>query len=236
MVDLPGNIIDEIIDYLDEPLAGYATISTSWQQCIERRTFKELKVSSDGDDLALFQEYVMHRHHRQEVLRNIEYNIILPYVSDKRIRKLVSRREAAANNAAFTAAVAKFFPALATLSPDITAPLALRLFPESPRNPTIERDSPEKHYGDRMWTIRDIYGHPLEFDLSQITLPLPTVGRITVFEIWSTKKIHPSCYPPLLLAMPGIQELEMMASLPRRRQMALRPPTRSVLFNPTRRI
>ncbi|CEJ87188.1 hypothetical protein VHEMI04332 [[Torrubiella] hemipterigena] len=80
-----------------------------------------------------------------------------------------------------------------------------------------------------MWTIRDIYGHLLEFDTAQITLPLPTVQRITAFEIWSTRKIHPSCYPPLLLAMPSVEELEMIAFLPRRRQVALRPPIRAAL-------
>ena len=77
MDKLPPELIHGIASHLPRPLAGYATISSSWQHAIELRTFAAVTAYSGR---VLFGQFkaVFAAVRRRTLLRNLEFYAKLP--------------------------------------------------------------------------------------------------------------------------------------------------------------
>ena len=104
----------EIASHLPPPLAGYATISSSWQHAIESRTFAAVTAYSGR---VLFGQFkaVFAAVRRRTLLRNLTFNAMLPLrEEDDVIEEPPTRQEEAADGLVYTRALITLFSFLHT--------------------------------------------------------------------------------------------------------------------------
>ena len=116
IADLPQEIISLVVSYLPRwehedcgnisgrglaLLPAYAAISRSWQDLIERQTFREIIVRSTEIDH--FSRIVVNR--RRKLLRRLELKVILPTYTDKACAKFETEKDKQSNNQVFTTAI-----------------------------------------------------------------------------------------------------------------------------------
>jgi hypothetical protein len=204
MEKLPAELVHVICAHLSPPLASYATVSRPWQQAVESRTFFSVTVDSDPASFAEFQA-VFAAAHRRALLRQLVFVVDLPAPSEKRIRKLQSRREATANAEIYTRAVIALFTFLRTWEHDGHAGLALTLCATSP----LKRH-PNKHgysSGTRLlWVVRNLLG-PVGLDsgalLASGGLPVVPVVSSVATGWWPNRRIDPAVIPWVARAVPN---------------------------------
>ena len=127
MDKLPPELIHGIASHLPRPLAGYATISSSWQHAIELRTFAAVTAYSGR---VLFGQFkaVFAAVRRRTLLRNLEFYAKLPLRDeDDIIEQPPTRQEAAEDNPAYTRALIALFSFLHTWEHDGHARLTITL-------------------------------------------------------------------------------------------------------------
>lgn len=214
---LPAELINIISSYLEPPLAGYAAISPRWQQAIEPRIFWEIKTDSDDASLRQFQA-AFSTPRRRALLRWLSFRVQLPSPSLKRMRKLQSRREAAANSLVYTRALAALFSFLHTWEHHGNVWIGLDLTVSSPMDNYAGGD--HGHMGDPIWTIRNKF-RDLHFDADALReagglATVPVVSRFTI-DSNSNRRIAPAVMPLLAKALPNVRQMTWsFLALPRR--------------------
>ncbi|GJC88490.1 hypothetical protein ColLi_11328 [Colletotrichum liriopes] len=197
-------------------------------------SFESIKINSEPDDLRQFDENFSAQHiGRRERLRNLRYEVVLPPVSAKHMKKLQSKSEAAANNAVLTKAILALFERLATLE---EASIKLVLSVASPTD--SDRDSIARlrnnHAGDPIWEVRNHFKY-LDFDHSLLPAAgIPFVRGISSIDLErelsvSGRRLHPHAISVLASALPNLKEVKFACMMPSRRLMPLRKEIRSAL-------
>ena len=128
MESLPREILDSIVELLQEedklryspPRKGkqglhkYATVSRSWQLAVEYITFTNLTIKST--DLSFFTSLIRPgQEHRHDLLKEINFEVVLPLYSDEDRGRRENKLEKAANNEAFSTAIHSLFRSLQRL-------------------------------------------------------------------------------------------------------------------------
>lgn len=116
IADLSQEIISLVVSYLPRwehedranilergstLLPAYAAISRSWQDVIERQTFREIIVKSTEIDY--FSRIMANR--RRKIVSRLELNVILPTYTDKACAKYETEKDKQSNNRVFTNAI-----------------------------------------------------------------------------------------------------------------------------------
>ncbi|KAI1505941.1 hypothetical protein F5X99DRAFT_175792 [Biscogniauxia marginata] len=109
MDNLPQEIVSIIVSFLPTPgLSPFATLSTKWQEAVERRTFSRLAISSEDEEMQNFARTVTPT--RRAHLRTLTFTVVVPF--DEGGAKPRSQRQARFSEA-FTGAVQRLFQVLA---------------------------------------------------------------------------------------------------------------------------
>lgn len=123
MVELSEEIIANIISQLPDPQAGqdprtcglaqYATVSRSWQEGVEARTFAHLTLTPErlASPLAA-QVLTPNRVHR--FVRSVEVNTTLPPYNEEARKRVEDKDDKLANNRVFTDIIRKTFTLLSS--------------------------------------------------------------------------------------------------------------------------
>ncbi|WYZ35423.1 hypothetical protein EsH8_X_000070 [Colletotrichum jinshuiense] len=197
-------------------------------------SFESIKIKSEPEGLRQFDENFSARHiGRRERLRNLQYEVVLPPVSAKRMKKLQSKNEAAVNDSALTKAILALFERLATFE---RANIKLVLSVASPTD--SDRESIARlrstHAGDPIWEVRNDFKY-LDFDQSLLPAAgIPFVRGITSIDLErelsvSGRRLHPHTISVLASALPNLKEMKCACMIPSRRLVPLRKEIRSAL-------
>ncbi|GKT64090.1 F-box domain cyclin-like [Colletotrichum tofieldiae] len=197
-------------------------------------SFGLIKINSEPNDLWQFDENFSAQHiGRRECLINLRFEGVLPPVSAKRMKKLQSKSEAAANNAVFTKAILALFERLTNLE---AANIKLVLSVASPTD--SDRDSiariRNKHAGDPIWEVRNHFKY-VDFDHSLLPAAgIPFVRGISSIDLErelsvSGRRLHPHAISVLASALPNLKEVKCACMMPSRRLMPFRKEIRSAL-------
>jgi hypothetical protein len=231
MDKVPAEIINLISSHLEPPLAGYATLSARWQQAIERRTFSSIQTGSNDASFRQFQA-VFATPRRRALLRKLLFRVQLPSPSEKRIRKLQSRREAAANSLVYTRALVALFSFLHTWEHQGDARLTLEVEAWSSMDNYDNKDYGPK--GKPIWGIRNQL-REVDFDMDALheSGGLATVPVVSGFTTgWgSGRRVAPAVMPFLTKALPNASGLEWAFYALPRRLLDLRRAERMSLAN-----
>ncbi|KAK3986396.1 hypothetical protein QBC44DRAFT_373195 [Cladorrhinum sp. PSN332] len=236
MNSLPAELTDMIISYLpDGPLANYATVSQQWQQAIEDRTFASITVSSDvvsfGGFKSAFACNSRHGPRRQHIVRSIQFRVILPSPSDKRLHKMQSTKEAAENNVVYTRAMVDMFSFLSAW------PAGRYALAISARSLRDDYQGNMQWASSGIWTIRNNF-EAVGFDANVLaSIPggklaeVQQVHELACASEWRGRRIAPAVLGVLGKALPNIEQMEFCFYPVGRRLMDLRRVERSSLAN-----
>ncbi|KAK7943626.1 uncharacterized protein PG986_012739 [Apiospora aurea] len=171
---------------------------------------------------------------KQARIKEIHFEVLLPRTSVKRLKKMQSNAETAANNAVFTHAAAAFFRALATWEPRRPGGgIKLTVTTRSLNRALIQElvasgglDQLHNQFGPPIWDLRDSYRY---VQFTPDAPPLPKVACVSEFDVASNYDFHPSVLSALLSAQARLERLEWRLFLPGRRLTSERREIRSAL-------
>ncbi|KAI1874217.1 uncharacterized protein JN550_002796 [Neoarthrinium moseri] len=193
-------------------------------------------VLSTGDGLARFDEAFVDPAQRA-LLRDITFEVVLPEISIKRLKKVQSNAEAAANDAAFTRAISDFLGRLARWEARDGASLSLNITAESPthkkRQELVENgtlNNSHNSFGPPIWDIRNM-DRMLRFEASTPPqLPeVPCITNLCCGGFHCPRVLHPSVQVAISNACVAVSVVEWDLYLPGRRTMPARVRERSAL-------
>ena len=232
MDKLALEILAIIVSHLEPPLAPLAIVSRKWQHAIEARTFSKLELRSEEDTLQQFKS-AFASPHRRYFLRRLIFYVSLTVPSEKRLWKLQSTREAAANNTVYTRAVTALFSILAAWGqvPDAPSHLSLYIDPKSSADrgkPSGAHEPAHRHLGEPIWRIRNDFKY-INFDTEALDDlgGLPSVPAIIHLEHNMYRRIDPAVLPVISAALPSVKKMDWGFDAPPRRLPDLRRAIRS---------
>ncbi|KAK1846696.1 hypothetical protein CCHR01_10669 [Colletotrichum chrysophilum] len=198
---------------------------------------ESVQLSSDSDSLRQFDEDFSDPLRRAQV-RVLHYKILLPPVSEKRVKKFQSRKEAAANSVAITQALLDLFTRLQVWNSvsDAGDESGIKLVTkiESSYQPPSEDDY--VHEGGPIWFFRnDLKYLGLEESLLLSSGLLPEVCVISHLHVKTGQyRLHPSLLAVLTKSLPTLRRLTFKLEMPTRRHMFQRREIRCALANAMR--
>ncbi|KAK1517213.1 uncharacterized protein CCOS01_12762 [Colletotrichum costaricense] len=200
----------------------------------EDGTFKNVSVTSSQESLQQFQDDFSGSHtSRREIIKRLHYTINLPPVSEKRMKKLQSTREAAANDAAFTQAIMDLFQLLSDWKTgDIT--LVVRVASPSDTDEDLFDSLDSSHSGSPIWDVRNDFQY-ISFDQTlNITSGLAQVRAISSVDLREDfsnvkRRLHPACITTISQALPDVKSLTWDCIMPSRRLKSSRREIRLAL-------
>ncbi|KAF9873010.1 hypothetical protein CkaCkLH20_09520 [Colletotrichum karsti] len=202
-----------------------------------------VQVPSTNEGLSQFNQAFLDPQQRAYV-QNIDFHIVLPTISNKRLRKLQSRREAAENDASFTKAITKFLGRLAKWERRRYGPgVTLKIVVASPTDWLVEEMEEDgelvnthNHRLAPIWQVRDHFRY-IKFDeslLASSTSGLPQVACVSEFEFDGGpggRSLHPEVIAAISNAMVSARKMEWRLRIPTRRLMSERREIRAALGN-----
>lgn len=195
-----------------------------------------VRVLSSDDGLAQFDEAFVDPAKRV-ILRDITFEVVLPEISIKRLKKVQSNAEVAANNAAFTRSISDFLRRLATWEARDGASLGLTITAESPTHKRREElvgngtlANSHNSFGPPIWELRNM-DNMLRFEAGTASqLPeVPCITRLCCVEFLGPRMLHPSAQVAISNACVAATVVEWDLCLPGRRTMPARIRERSAL-------
>ncbi|KAI8208205.1 hypothetical protein K4K52_001519 [Colletotrichum sp. SAR 10_76] len=198
---------------------------------------ESVQLSSDSDSLRQFDEDFSDPLRRAQV-RVLHYKILLPPISEKRIKKFQSRKEAAANSVAITQALLDLFTRLhvwdsaSEAGEESGIKLVTKI--ESSYQPPAEDDY--IHDGAPIWYFRnDLKYLGLEESLLLSSGLLPEVCAISHVHVKTGQyRLHPSLLVVLTKSLPALRRLTFKLTMPTRRYMFQRREIRCALADAMR--
>ncbi|KAK8048096.1 hypothetical protein PG996_016160 [Apiospora saccharicola] len=171
---------------------------------------------------------------QQARIQNIHLEVLFPATSVKRLKKMQSNAETAANSAAFTRATAALFEKLANWGPRgpgggikltvTTRSLNLALIQELVASG--ELDQAHNEFGPPIWDLRHSYRY---IQFTPDAPPLPKVACVSELDVGKEYHFHPSVLLALSSSLDRLERLEWRLRLPGRRQASERREIRSAL-------
>jgi len=208
MDKIPLGLVSLIAAQLEPPLAVYATLSSQWQHAVELRTFVSIQTDSDDVEFDRFRS-ILAAPRRQRLLRRLLFCVQLPSPSEKRIRKLQSRREAAANSFVYTRALVALFSYLHTWELQGRAQLALEVTVSSPMDNHTSPEYGQK--GEPMWKIRNQF-REVSFDAEVLEKSggIPRVPVVSAFAAgWRPgRRVDSAAMSLLVKALPNARKMD----------------------------
>ncbi|KAH7329414.1 hypothetical protein B0I35DRAFT_420158 [Stachybotrys elegans] len=208
MADLPHEVMANIISYLPPPLAPYACVNGLFRDFIEKRTFSKAKTNSAAAEIAQFNN-ILAAPRRRHLLRELEFEVVLPEPSAERAEKFQNDAEAAEDNRVFSEAIHALFRRLhdwGDISPDSDGAATFMLIISATG---VAWRGSEKYINisrpgrDRKWRCKP----PGRYTYRRLEFvgleELPTVGCIKGFDEWG-RFIHPSAMATMLSALPNL--------------------------------
>lgn len=200
-----------------------------------------IRAQSTDEGIAQLEQ-VFSSQQQRVLVHAVDFCVVLPPVSTKRLKKLQSSHEAAKNNIAFTRAVTSLFWILYRNSGEpgeFAGGISLFLTVKSTTDELIdelvetgELVSDHIELAEPIWEIRNQFKY-LELGQNLLsTNPLQTLGCVSEFQFDggpARRRFHPSAIGTLCSKMPAVQKLELEFSLPSRRLMDERREVRSAL-------
>jgi len=210
-------LVSLIAAQLEPPLAVYATLSSQWQHAVELRNFFSIQTDSDDVEFDRFRS-IFAAPRRQKLLRSLLFCVRLPSPSEKRIRKLQSRREAAANCLVYTRALVALFSYLHTWELQGRAQLALEVTVSSPMDNYANTEY--GHKGEPIWKIRNRFREvSLDAEVLEESGGIPRVPVVSAFAAgWRPgRRVDSAAMPLLAKALPNARKMDWaFYPLPRR--------------------
>lgn len=223
MDKLPLEVIERIVAFLpDRPtglflfgprppniLPQLATVSASFRDVIERRTFRSLSISSDAADLCFFETALRRHQPRRAYLTQVSYRVVLPLYDKDAASRVESEADRQANDTAFTAAIQSLFGILHELDEGPCGPGGLTLSLGAVSSPSDTREARHPASKNRLGLYR--------FLRSRIRLQnhksLPCVSCVSTLAVAPAGDRHLSPSTGVLLAtrMPNLQALHITA-------------------------
>lgn len=205
MEAFPIEIIDQILDDMDGPIASTAFISPVWKKVVESRTFVNVTVSSRK--LEIFKHAFLDRSrrsnavHRRDLVKDITLCVELwPYPLARRHRSETDK-ELQENNKHLTWAISSFLRIMSTWK---KGDISLRIEVYSPTD--CHHWSWER-FGD--WTEKRTNGHLLRFvNVDRHFNNLRPVRCITQFGEYTGRGIHPASIGKIWKYMPNIRTID----------------------------
>ncbi|KAL0932124.1 uncharacterized protein CTRU02_213077 [Colletotrichum truncatum] len=205
-----------------------------------------VQVPSTSEGLSQFNQAFLDPQQRAYV-QNIDFHVVLPPISNKRLKKLQSQREAAENDACFTRAVTKFFGRLAKWERRRYGPgVTLKLVVASPTDWQAEEMEEDGELTNThnirsapIWQVRDHFRY-IRFDETLLqpsgsgSSGLPQIACVSDFEFDGGpggRNIHPDVISAISSALVSARKMEWKFQLPTRRLMTARREIRSSLGN-----
>lgn len=223
MDKLAPEILAIIVSHLQPPLAPFVVISRKWQYAIETRTFSRLELTSEEDKLQHFKS-ILASPRRRQLVRSLQFHVRLVVPSEKRVWKLQSTREAAANNIMYTRAILDLFSILATWEHDPVLSLWISANSSIDGFEPPERQPQHPHNGeDEIWRIRNHLKY-VNFDAKMMVDlgGLPSVPVVAAFEHNNYRHIDPAVFPVFCAALPRVEKMTWWFIAPPRRVPDLR--------------
>lgn len=211
---------------------GVGKMSTVAQSRIDSRTFSAIRTNSSAEFLRQFEE-AFARTDLRSLVRRIDFDVILPPVSEKRLEnKFQSSLEAQANSTAFSRAVMDLF---ARLSSWDSKGIALRVTATSPSDDETMRA-----------TGRSISVRPRRNDFRYIGADLaaiPETGLPKVYSVSSLdmekldcnsgnpsgRRLHPDLLQVMMLSLPMLESAKWEFFMPPRSRGQRRQEFRAAL-------
>ncbi|KAK7955356.1 hypothetical protein PG988_016050 [Apiospora saccharicola] len=200
---------------------------------MENSTDSFIHVESSEEGFAQF-DAVTSDPGQQARIQKIHLEVLLHATSVKRLKKMQSNAETAANNAAFTRATADFFGRLATWGPRspgsgikltvTTRSLNLALIQELVASG--ELDQAHNEFSPPIWDVRHSYRY---IQFTPDAPPLPKVACVSELDVGKEYHFHPSVLLALSSSLDQLERLEWRLRLPGRRQASERREIRSAL-------
>ncbi|KAK1703021.1 uncharacterized protein BDZ83DRAFT_686508 [Colletotrichum acutatum] len=200
----------------------------------EDGTFEDVSITSSQESLRQFEDDFSGSHDsRREIVKRLHYTINLPLVSEKRMKKLQSAREAAANNAAFTHAIVDLFRSLSDWETgDIT--LVIRVASPSDTDEDLFDSLTSSHSGSPIWDVRNDFKY-ISFDQTSDTksglAQVRAISSVDFREDFSNvkRRLDPACISTISQVLPNVNALTWDCIMPSRRLESLRKETRLAL-------
>lgn len=201
-------------------------------------SFDSVQLSSDSSSLLRFDEDFSDPH-RRALVKVLTYKILLPPISEKRIKKFQSTKEAAANSGAITQALIDLFERLRTwnIPADDGEASGIKLVTdiEPAYTPSCSMDD-YHHDGEPIWIFRnDLKYLALDESLLSSSGLLPEVRVISEIELGTGKyNLHPSVFAALTKSLRSVRRVGFSLNMPTRRHMFQRREVRSALADALR--
>lgn len=203
---------------------------------VQARSFSVVRLNSDAESLRQFDQ-VFQDESLRDLVKLIEFDAVLPPVSDKRLRKYQSTAEARANATAFSQAIFQLFSRIQAWqsrpSPS-GAGIHLNLTATSPS------DDPDVYARPRRpLQNRNAYKY-VTFDKQALgsSTSLPPVRCITALD-WdnfdrrtshrSARRLHPAAVAAMTAVLPSLEQSTWHITMPTRRLTPQRKEIRSAL-------
>ncbi|KAM0417325.1 hypothetical protein ACHAPT_012641 [Fusarium lateritium] len=214
----------ETLDFVASVAVG--RISRAVLSRVETRSFNTVKLNSHVESLRQFDDIFSDETIR-DLVKTIRYDVVLPVVSDKRLRnKFQSTREAAENSRVFTDAIVALFTRLSCWKGQRGIKLTLTV--------TSPSDDPIL----RTWNLRVKSRRNLFKYISINTSILPPVSCISFLDIQdfdsstgsgSGRRLHPNVICIMANALPSLENTIWDLYMPPRRMPAQRKEFRDAL-------
>lgn len=203
-----------------------------------------VQVPSTADGLAQFNQAFLDPQQRAHV-QHIDFHVVLPPISLKRLKKLQSSREVSENDSVFTRAITTFFGRLAKWERRRYGPgITLKIAVESPTDRLVEEmeendelTNTHNHRTAPIWQVRDHFRY-LRFDQNVLASSssgparLPQVACVSEFEFDGGpggRNFHPDAIAAISSSLVSARKMEWTIRLPTRRLMNFRREIRSAL-------
>ncbi|WYZ40816.1 hypothetical protein EsH8_IV_001157 [Colletotrichum jinshuiense] len=203
-----------------------------------------VQVPSTADGLAQFNQAFLDPQQRAYV-QHIDFHVVLPPISLKRLKKLQSSREAAENDSVFTRAITTFFGRLAKWERRRYGPgITLKIVVESPTDRLVEEmeedDELTNTHNRRtapIWQVRDHFRY-LRLDQNVLVSSSSGPARLTQVACVSEfefdggpggRNFHPDAIAAISSSLVSARKMEWTIRLPTRRLMNFRREIRSAL-------
>ncbi|KAK1762484.1 hypothetical protein QBC33DRAFT_551683 [Phialemonium atrogriseum] len=198
---------------------------------VEARSFSRVRLNSCSESLRQFDD-IFSNPDLRSLVKTISYDVVLPVVSDKRLKnKFQSRREVAENSAAFTQAILELFTRLSSWQQYKGVDWSLTA--TSPSDDPILRSPGIKVKYDR--------NHFKYIGIDDSVLPpggLPSVPCISSFNFenldcstscHSDRMLHPDVICAIARALPCLENAAWETFMPPRRMASQRQEVRAAL-------
>ncbi|KAK1977116.1 hypothetical protein LZ30DRAFT_732592 [Colletotrichum cereale] len=200
----------------------------------EDDAFEHVSITSSQESLRQFQDDFSGSHtSRREVVKRLHYTIKLPPVNEKRMKKLQSTREAAANNAAFTQAIVDLFQGLSDWETgDITLVVKVASPSDTDEDLFVSLDS--SHSGIPIWDLRNDFKY-ISFDQNLDTASgltqVRAISSVDFRQDFSNvkRRLDPGCISIISQALPNVKALTWDCIMPSRRLESSRKEIRLAL-------